>query len=106
MNTKLTPKQKKEYIRILQGAAELILAHGFTYCCIAIEKLQGWRENTPAYLAFESLYFKDCAGVKGRDKMTGRRNYKAWWGMDCEDREARILALLLAAEVVRTNSLP
>lgn len=68
--------------------------HGFA--CNAIRTITK-REDSAAYKRFASLYKAD--GDEGR----GYRSY-VWW--DYPNQEVRIIALLLAAEIVRTNCMP
>lgn len=79
--------------KVFEKAAAHILSGRSTFCCVALE-----------CAAFDNRYERFLSSVF---KPRGRRVGEPWWTMrkvfepDCERREARILALLLCAEMCK-----
>lgn len=101
---KLTHKQKQEYISLLELAAERILTGIRGFCCTAINLEPTPPQATGVMEALSAIYFQDSDAWNKNDVAS----LQAWWGSDegVDSNEVRILALLLAAEMVRTDSLP
>lgn len=83
---------------ILEGAAARIESRDSRACCAPIEFSVGGlsRERREAEQIFDSLYHYDSPIYHVFPYF--------WWPR--RDRESRIIALLLAAEVLRTNCQP
>lgn len=91
---KLSAQQERS-INLLRRAAGLIAAGHFSYCCSAILSANNCRSPDREYRLMRRLF------KIGSPRATWS---EFWW--DHEEREPRIFALLLAAEVIRTNSQP
>lgn len=99
----LTHKQKQECVRVLRKAAGSILSERYTFCCKAIQEANHPFPSPVPPTIFRDIYWADSDGAKN----WGNSETSPWWvECDDEDREVRIFALLLAAEIVRTDSLP
>lgn len=96
---KLSAQEKKD-IAILERAAGMVESGQNNLCCAAILDAS-WDENLIVTSRVRAR-FKN-AMKDHDDDWLGR-----WWGngYDRENKEARIFALLFAAEMIRTNSLP
>lgn len=90
-------KKQKEHVSILHDAAELITLGRSSCCCGAIDMATNFFfREAPEENIMRRIYLSDAK------KYRPLSSY--WW--DLRDQESRILALLLAAEMIRTNSLP
>lgn len=88
-------KEQKKHIAVLKGATENILTQKNIFCCDAIQSATGI-DTSPQVALFKSVYESD---------VTERFTYgMGWW--EGGEIEARAFALLFAAEMVRTDSLP
>lgn len=91
----MTAKERKQIASIFRRAAEisdeLISMNGVGFCCMAIVEAKGSLSNrrfiTPI---FSELFFSEDWYSLGQ-----------WWGY--EDRHARPIALLLAAEIIESG---
>lgn len=101
---------KKQKVQVLQAAARYVMTgRGESFCCncigAAMRDLTGeWHEDSEPYRDFRSIFFKDAETASRFVILEG-----PWWGWDWENedtKEARIFALLLTTELIRTNSLP
>lgn len=83
--------------QVFRDAAELLMVGIEGYCCHAIEKVLGiypsYAENEPHCEFLIELFKPEEYGAHG------------WWGWpsENENREARIFALLLAADIAEDS---
>lgn len=86
---------KRQKITILKAAANRIASRAGSLCCMSIREISPSKEIEEACIDIITSIFK---------KDSTRVGSLFWW--DIHEIEPRIFALLLAAEMVRTDSLP
>jgi hypothetical protein len=91
--------QDRENIRLLELAAEHLLCGRRNFACNAIDLAANENLDSVAKSIFRSLYHRDAIKSDPDVEWTS-----VWWPIG--GQEVRIFTLLLAAEVVRTQSLP
>lgn len=100
---KLTPSQKKRAVRVFRDAAEALLLGRRSFSCTAIQYVT--RDDCLIEMeVHRALFFKGSYAEKMK---WDAPSIFPWWkenGIDGD--EIRVIALLLAAELVRTDCLP
>lgn len=87
-------RHKQTLVRQFEKAAELLAIRREDCCCDALHIATNHNSSKP-YGILESVFFEDSGSPY---------SFWAWWEPD--EREARIQALLLCAELIKSDCLP